>query len=66
MYNIYFRSEDATQWMALKSGTHDNSMTFDADIRADGKYFFLVVASDHEANPTAQRARSADDQRPPS
>ncbi|MBZ5624688.1 MAG: hypothetical protein LAQ69_39215 [Acidobacteriia bacterium] len=51
VYNIYFRSEDATQWMVLKSGTHDNSMTFDADILADGKYFFRVVASDREANP---------------
>ena len=48
---MYFRSEDATQWMILKSGTHDSSLTFDADILADGKYFFRVVASDREANP---------------
>ena len=51
VYNVYFRSEDATQWMVLKSGTHDTSLTFDADIMADGKYFFRVVASDREANP---------------
>jgi hypothetical protein len=51
VYNLYFRSEDATQWMVLKSGTHDTSLTFDADILADGKYFFRVVASDREANP---------------
>ena len=51
VYTLYFRSEDATQWMVLKSGTHDNSLTFDGDILADGKYFFRVLASDREANP---------------
>ena len=58
VYTIYFRSEDATQWMILKSGAHDTSMTFDGDILADGKYFFRVVASDREANPPAS-AREA-------
>ncbi len=58
VYTVYFRSEDATQWMILKSGTHDTSMTFDGDILADGKYFFRVVASDREANPPAS-ARDA-------
>jgi hypothetical protein len=51
VFNVYFRSEDATQWMLLKSGMHENSITFDGDILADGKYFFRVVASDREANP---------------
>jgi hypothetical protein len=51
VYNLYFRSEDASQWMLLKSGMHENSLTFDGDILADGKYFFRVVASDREANP---------------
>jgi len=51
VYTLYFRSEDATQWMVLKSGMHDNSLTFDGDILADGKYFFRVVASDRDANP---------------
>jgi hypothetical protein len=58
VYNVYFRSEDATQWMALRSGTHDNSLTFDGDILADGKYFFRVVASDRDANPPSS-AREA-------
>jgi hypothetical protein len=58
VYTVYFRSEDATQWMILKSGAHDTSMTFDGDILADGKYFFRVVASDREANPPAS-AREA-------
>ena len=51
VYTVYFRSEDATQWMLLKSGLHESSITFDGDILADGKYFFRVVASDREANP---------------
>jgi len=53
VYNVYFRAEDETQWLVLRSGLHDNSITFDADIMADGKYFFRVVASDREANPPA-------------
>jgi hypothetical protein len=58
VYNLYFRAEDETQWMLLRSGTHDTSMTFDADILADGKYYFRVVASDRESNPPAS-AREA-------
>ena len=58
VYNLYFRSEDETQWMLLRSGTHDTSMTFDADILADGKYYFRVVASDRESNPPSS-ARDA-------
>ncbi len=51
VHNVYFRSEDATQWMVLKSGLHENSVTFDGDILADGKYFFRVLTSDRESNP---------------
>ena len=58
VYNVYFRGEDETQWKLLRSGTHDNSITFDADVLADGKYFFRVIASDREANPPAS-AREA-------
>ena len=58
VYNLYFRGEDETQWKLLRSNLHENSMTFDADIFADGKYFFRVLASDREANPPAS-ARDA-------
>jgi len=58
VYNVYFRGEDETQWKLLRSNTHDNSITFDADVLADGKYFFRVIASDREANPPAS-AREA-------
>jgi hypothetical protein len=53
VYNVYFRGEDETQWKLLRGNTHDNSISFDADVLADGKYFFRVVASDREANPPA-------------
>ena len=58
VYNLYFRAEDETQWMLLRAGTHDTSLTFDADVLADGKYYFRVTASDREANPPAS-AREA-------
>ena len=58
VYNVYFRGEDESQWKLLRANTHDNSITFDADVLADGKYFFRVIASDREANPPAS-AREA-------
>jgi hypothetical protein len=51
VYAAYFRGEGETQWKLLRGDTHENSVTFDADALADGKYFFRVVASDREANP---------------
>jgi len=59
VYSLYFRAEDETHWMLLRAGTHDTSMTFDADILADGKYYFRVVASDRESNAPAS-AREAE------
>jgi hypothetical protein len=50
IYNVYFRGADEMQWKVLKSATHDTSLTFDADVLADGKYYFRVAASDREAN----------------
>jgi outer membrane protein assembly factor BamB len=58
IYSVYFRGDDEQQWKLLKSNTRDNALTFDADVFADGKYFFRVVASDKEANPP-QFARDA-------
>ena len=53
VYSLYFRGDDETQWKLLRANAHENSITFDADVFADGKYFFRVVASDREANPPA-------------
>jgi hypothetical protein len=51
VYSLYFRGEDETQWKLLRANLHENSITFDSDVFADGKYFFRVVASDRESNP---------------
>ena len=53
LYNLYFRGEDETEWKRLKADTHDNAVAFDADILADGRYYFRVAASDREANPAS-------------
>ena len=53
VYSVYFRGEDESQWKLLRANLHDSTLTFDADVLADGKYFFRVVASDREANPPA-------------
>ncbi len=53
VYNLYFRAEGETQWLPLRAGIHDTSVTFDADVLADGKYYFRVVASDRESNSPA-------------
>lgn len=58
VYNVYFRGEDETQWKLLRADMHENSITFDADVFADGKYYFRVIASDREANPPSS-AREA-------
>jgi hypothetical protein len=64
VYNLYFRPEDSTQWLLLRSALHETSITFDADILADGKYFFRVLASDRESNAPAS-ARDAQLVSPP-
>jgi len=54
VYAAYFRGEGETQWKAAARATRTRiPVTFDADVLADGKYFFRVVASDREANPPA-------------
>jgi len=58
VYSVYFRGADETQWKLLKADLHENSLTFDADVLADGQYYFRVIASDREVNPPAS-AREA-------
>jgi hypothetical protein len=58
VYNVYFRGEDENQWKLLRADMHENSLTFDSDVFADGKYYFRVIASDKESNPPSS-AREA-------
>ncbi len=58
VYALYFRGDDETQWKLFKGDLHEASVTFDADVLADGKYFFRVVASDRESNPAPSARES--------
>ena len=59
IYNLYFRGEDETQWKLLRADMTENTYTLDADVLADGRYFFRVTASDRPSNPVDQ-ARQAE------
>jgi WD40 repeat protein len=58
-YSVYFRAEDETGWQLIRSRMYENTLLLDADVFADGRYYFKVVASDSPAN-TAQYAREAE------
>jgi hypothetical protein len=49
-YAIYFRGEDETEWKLLRANYYENTLTLDADVLADGRYYFRVVASDRPSN----------------
>ena len=49
-YTIYFRPEGATEWQLIRSRIPENTMVLDADVFADGRYYFRVVASDAPSN----------------
>ncbi len=58
-YAVYFRGEEEREWKVLKQNHTELALTLDADVFADGRYFFKVVASDGPSNPAAD-AREAD------
>jgi hypothetical protein len=51
IYNLYFRGEDESQWKLLRADMTENTYTLEADVLADGRYFFRVTASDRPSNP---------------
>ncbi len=50
-YSIYFRGEEEVEWKLLRTNVFENSLGIDADVLADGRYYFRVVATDRPANP---------------
>jgi hypothetical protein len=58
-YTLYYRGEDEKEWKLLRGGMFENSFTLDADVLADGRYLFRVIASDKPSNPAAY-ARESD------
>lgn len=63
-YSLYFRGEDETRWKLLRANMPENTYLLDADVFADGRYYFRVVASDAPSNP-ADLAREAELVSPP-
>ncbi len=50
IYNLYFRGEDEREWKLIKANITDNTYLTDADVFADGHYWFKVTASDRLSN----------------
>lgn len=50
IYAVYFRGEEEREWKLLRANYTENSLTLDADVLADGRYYFRVVASDRPSN----------------
>ncbi|HTB10351.1 MAG TPA: hypothetical protein VK752_02200 [Bryobacteraceae bacterium] len=59
LYNLYFRGEDESRWKLIRANMTENTYLLDADVFADGRYYFRVVASDALSNP-ANLAREAE------
>jgi hypothetical protein len=59
IYAVYFRGEEEREWKLLRGNFFENTLNLDADVLADGRYYFRVVASDRPSNP-AEYAREAD------
>jgi len=64
VYTLWVRGEDEREWKKLKDQLTDNTYTVDADMLADGRYFFRVEASDRLSN-TPSTARTAELVSPP-
>ncbi len=50
IYNLYFRGEDEREWKLLRANMPENTYLLDADVFADGRYLFKVIASDRPSN----------------
>jgi len=59
VYSIYYRAEDEETWKLLKADLTENGFMQEAEVLADGRYYFRVVASDRLAN-SASLAREGE------
>ncbi|HEV8148509.1 MAG TPA: hypothetical protein VGP79_19095 [Bryobacteraceae bacterium] len=59
IYSLYFRGDEEREWKLLRGNITENTYLLDADLFADGRYFFRVTASDRLSNPL-NLAREAD------
>ncbi len=53
-YSLWFRGEDEQSWKIIRGNLSENSFLIDADVLADGRYYFRVIATDRPSNPLNQ------------
>jgi sugar lactone lactonase YvrE len=59
VFALYYRAEDEREWKLIKADLTENIFQQEAEVFADGRYFFRVVASDRLVNSPAS-AREAE------
>jgi len=59
LYHVHYRGINESTWKPLALGTADNSITFNTETMADGKYVIKVTACDSLDNPD-ERALTAE------
>lgn len=58
-YSVHYRAEDEHEWKLLKADLSENTLLQDAEVFADARYLFRIVASDRAANSPSS-ARDSD------
>ena len=57
-YTVYFRGEEEQEWKLLRANFFENTLTLEADVLADGRYLFRVVATDRPSNAASSARES--------
>jgi hypothetical protein len=52
-YSLYFRGENASEWLLLKDNLDQKFYSWDTTTMPDGAYYLKIVASDAPSNPPA-------------
>jgi WD40 repeat protein len=52
-YSVYFRGENASEWLLLKDNVDQKFYSWDTTAMPDGAYYLKIVASDAPSNPPA-------------
>ena len=52
-YSVYFRGENASEWLLLKDNLDQKFYSWDTTTMPDGAYYLKIVASDASSNPPA-------------
>jgi WD40 repeat protein len=57
-YSVYFRGENANEWLLLKDNLEQRFYSWDTTTMPDGAYYLKIVASDAFSNPPAIALKS--------